>query len=62
MELLVVKAAKDFSNEAYANSWDMLAEETVTVKLQNIIAIAANIAVYKSALPWACVQIVSLVF
>lgn len=53
MELLAVKGAKVSSKEAFASNWGMLVEEIVTVKLRNIIEIAANIAVYKSALPWA---------
>lgn len=53
MALLAVKDAKVFLKGVFANSWDMLAVVVVTVKLQNTTGIAANIAAYKSALPWA---------
>lgn len=53
MERLHATDAKNSLKEAFASNWDMLAEVTVTVRLRNTIEIAANIAVYKSALPWA---------
>jgi len=56
---LVVKAAKASLKGPFANSLATNVGAIETVRSQNITEIGVNIADYRNAWPWECVQIVS---
>ena len=58
----VVRDVKVFSRDPFVSSWDINAEAIRIAKSPNTIATVVSIAVYRSALPWACEVTVSYIF